>query len=60
MSESEFVEYLEEIFQWSANEDGVIEDTRTFESAGLMTSNEGLVVRLDDGSEFQVSVVRSR
>ena len=32
----------------------------TFDGVGLMTSNRGLVLRMADGSEFQVSIVRSR
>lgn len=35
-------------------------DCRTFERAGLMTSNEGLVVKFADGSEFQITIVQSR
>lgn len=31
----------------------------SFEDAGLLTTNEGLVVRMADGAEFQVTVVRS-
>lgn len=31
-----------------------------FRDAGVMTNNAGLVVRLSDGSEFQITVVRSR
>ena len=30
----------------------------SFEDALVMTRNEGLVVRLHDGSEFQVAIVR--
>lgn len=37
-----------------------IETVHTFAEAGVMTTNEGLVVGLDDGSEFQVTVVQSR
>ena len=33
---------------------------RTFEEAGLLTGNRGVVVRCTDGAEFQVSVVQSR
>jgi len=33
---------------------------RTFEEAGVLTSNRGVVVRTDDGSEFQVAIVQSR
>jgi hypothetical protein len=32
----------------------------TFERAQLLTSNQGLVLRTGDGSEFQISIVRSR
>ncbi len=32
----------------------------SFEEAGLLTSNEGLVIRLDDGTEYQLTVVRSK
>ena len=33
---------------------------RTYTEAGVMTSNPGLVLFLDDGSEFQVTIVQSR
>lgn len=32
----------------------------TFEEAGVLTRNKGLVVRLKDGTEFQLTVVKSR
>lgn len=31
----------------------------TFEEAGLLTRNRGLVVRTPDGSEFQLTIVKS-
>jgi len=31
-----------------------------FAAAGVLTKNEGLVIRLRDGREFQVTVVQSR
>ena len=37
-----------------------VHDVVTFEDAGVLTSNAGLVVRMDDGSEYQITVVRSR
>ena len=46
-----------------ARDDGDEETIRslvTFDDAGLMTSNSGLVVRIADGSEYQITVVRSR
>ena len=33
---------------------------RTFEDAGIMTYNKGLVISLPDGSEFQLTIVQSR
>ena len=33
---------------------------RTFEDAGVMTYNKGLVISLSDGSEFQITIVQSR
>lgn len=32
---------------------------RTYSDAGMLTMNRGLVVRLDDGTEFQVTIVQS-
>lgn len=31
-----------------------------YDEAGVLTNNAGFLVRLDDGSEFQITVVRSR
>ena len=33
---------------------------RTYAEAGVLTSNPGLVLHLDDGSEFQIEIVQSR
>lgn len=32
----------------------------TFGEAGLLTSNEGVVLTLEDGSEYQITIVQSR
>lgn len=32
----------------------------TFEDAGIMTTDRGLVLTMADGTEFQVTIVRSR
>ena len=32
----------------------------TFEETGMLTSNRGLVVTMEDGSEFQITIVQSR
>jgi hypothetical protein len=33
---------------------------RSFEEAGILTGNKGLVLRFDDGSEFQLTIVQSK
>lgn len=33
---------------------------RSFQDCGLLTSDDGVVLRLRDGSEFQITIVRSR
>ena len=32
----------------------------TFSESGVLTNNAGIVVRMKDGREFQISIVRSR
>lgn len=36
----------------------VVENVQTFAEAGLMTNNAGLVVKMEDGTEFQLQVVQ--
>ena len=37
-----------------------VRDIRTFENAGVLTSNAGLVVRMTTGEEYQITLVQSR
>ena len=37
-----------------------IESVQTFEEAGVMTMNKGLVIRMKDRREFQIAIVQSR
>jgi hypothetical protein len=52
---------LEEALDLAQAEGEVEPGTRwmTFADAGLMTNDEGLVLRLADGSEFQLTIVQS-
>jgi hypothetical protein len=52
---------LEEALELAEAEGEVAPGTRwtTFAEAGLMTNDEGIVLRMPDGSEFQISVVQS-
>jgi len=35
-------------------------EARSYEEAGILTTDMGLVIEADDGSEFQLTIVRSR
>ena len=35
-------------------------DVSTYDEAGILTYDKGLVIRLPDGSEYQLTIVRSR
>jgi len=60
MNEQKMQEYLMEVFDWSSNEDGEIKDFETFEAKGLLTNNSGIVLKMRDGSVFQLSIKQSK
>ena len=37
-----------------------LQRVNTFDQAGVLSGNNGLVVKLKDGSEFQLTIVKSR
>ena len=55
-SESDMESRIADLFHETSD----VSDVRTFEESGIMTRNKGLVIRLDDGSEFQLTIVKSR
>ena len=63
MTETEFRQLLEEVLETLEPEEFPEFDelrTQSFEQGGILTRNEGLVVRLTTGEEFQITIVRSR
>ena len=69
MYEDEFTEEtlqngLRNLIEGTASDDDDIiwENLRvhTFDEAGVMTRDAGLVITLPDGSEYQVTILRSR
>lgn len=60
MNEQQIQEYLAEVLDWAKNEDGSIKSIDTFENLGVMTNNKGLVIRMQDGSKFQIVIIKSR
>lgn len=55
---------LREVLESFENASGMLPDEireiRTFDEVGLLTANKGLVLTMNDGSEFQVTIVKSR
>lgn len=50
-------EFLNEAFRES---DDIFTNVRTFAEIGMLTTNNGLVVKTIDGREFQITITRSR
>lgn len=62
-TEEEVEEALRAVLQYGESvSDTILDDARaeTFEEAGVMTMNRGLVIRLKDGCEYQLTIVQSR
>lgn len=66
MNAEDLAEVIEDLLRAVAeDEEGDAEELHggrlaSFRRAGLLTRNEGVVVTLADGSEFQVTVIQSR
>jgi len=62
MGEQTFQNALREILESLEEQDGIseleVKRVSTFEEAGVMTRNAGLVVRLKDNTKFQVTIVQ--
>jgi hypothetical protein len=39
---------------------GEIEKIKTFSKAGLLTTDNGLVIKMKNGAEFQITIVQSK
>jgi hypothetical protein len=53
------LELLEEASEDSSSDFRELDRVRTFSDAGVMTRDAGLVLRLEDGTEYQLTIVRS-
>ena len=51
---------MAETIQQALAEQDDVRSVMTYDEAGMLTRNNGLVVRTRDGSEFQITVVQSR
>ena len=60
LKENLFKEWLKEVIEIAADEEDIYIDIKDFEEAGILTSDEGLVVKLEDGSELQLTIKQSK
>lgn len=64
MTERDFEAWLAQTIEITNSEDDVDIDqpmsVRSFEESGVMTTNRGLAIQLDDGQEFQVTIIKSK
>ena len=51
---------MAETIQQALAEQDDVRSVMTYDEAGMLTRNNGLVVRTSDGSEFQITIVQSR
>jgi len=57
MTEQDFREVLQDaLYEYEADGNSEIKDIRTFREAGLLTHDEGLVIKTSNGAEFQVTI----
>ena len=64
-TEEDFTDCLAALLNGEIDIDEVQDEDRidsvvSFRDAGVLTNNAGCVVTMDDGTEFQITVVRSR
>lgn len=61
MDEREFSKALEDILDELTDRDVLdVRSVSSFEDATILSSNEGLVVRLEGGDHFQLTIVQSK
>lgn len=58
MSEKDIEELIESLLLDDEYYDG-IKSTNTFKEEGILTNNKGLVIRTNDNSKFQITIVKT-
>ena len=59
LTEQKIQDYLVEVLDWASNEDGMVKIIDTFEELEILTNNKGLVITMQDGSKFQLVIIKS-
>lgn len=61
MDENQMQELVQDLLALHDPVEGpAVANVRTFEEAGILTMNAGVVVRMEDDSEFQLTIVQSQ
>ena len=60
MDEFKMQEYIREALEGHVDLGDSVKRVETLEEAGILTRNAGLVIRMNNGSTFQITVVKSR
>lgn len=60
MNEGDFIYMLQDVLLDAEDEGLDIASMRTYQDSMLLTTDNGLVVQMNTGEEFQVTVVRSK
>lgn len=62
MKIEDLMDFIEESIWVNQEENDLdtVETIQTFEAKMLLTENKGLVIKTQDGSEFQVAIVKSK
>ena len=59
LTEQKIQDYLVEVLDYASSQDGMVKIIDTFEELGMMTNNKGLVITMQDGSKFQLVIIKS-
>lgn len=57
--ESDLAEFLTQAIERHPDSE-IVTSVRSYKDAGVLTMNEGIVVSLKGGGEYQITIVRSR
>ena len=60
ITESSLTELLADLLTSETDSSDCVARVTTYEEAGVFTNDAGLVVRMTDGKEFQITIKRSR
>lgn len=58
MNEKEFQDFIQDVL-YAEEIDGNMQNIETFEDAGVLGNKHGLIVRLEDGTKFYLTIQKA-